>query len=519
MSQSQFIVQSQPHSFQTPQIINGAPYNEVLIQQPDGTFIQHPSIIDHHPGMEMPPPPLPPSRAESRAASTTSIPPSNIRTIVTYPNGQTHVLPLGTRIVQTANGTTAIIPPQPMPEPMIPIIQQPQVATPENSVIGNRAPDPFLYFERPPKYIKPDNIETDSEDEEIRMQKDYGLRRATHARKDKMICLRQKRQRMRIGGSFRKIPAIDEMAKALENHDFDKTDLFPLGLEPSDEDESSDEDCLEFGPRWWPPNGTPRNTAIEVYLQKKVLKLEKSKLIKNAIITAPLMSATKMYPNSAGAALRTRDHHRRGLSRPENKPLRERRCYHMLSDGIGNSRRTGRCPHPCLPRTNHCSDHILYNIDQKLFDYCARDGCSRPVLPSEAAITNGMCRHHFEQQENRHRIPQQLQGQQFVFPPSRPSSARYVVTHYPPAPANVTPFDNSSTVLSSATVLRTSVNAYATQMPQGAESRRHPAHVQPVAIPPFKSPSTICYDEASTSVMYFDNHNYDANHDNDGKHI
>uniref|UniRef100_A0AC34FR34 Potential DNA-binding domain-containing protein n=1 Tax=Panagrolaimus sp. ES5 TaxID=591445 RepID=A0AC34FR34_9BILA len=303
LQQSQFIVQ-QPPSFHTPsfpstQIINGPPpYNDILIQQPDGTFIQAPQIIDQS-GIEMPPPPLPPSRAQSRSVSTSSsIPPSNIRTIVTYPNGQTQILPPGTRIITTENGTTAIIPGQPpeLEQPAMPIIQQPPVINPENAIIGNRAPYPFLSFERPPKYLKPENVETDSEDEETKMQKDYGNRKNIAPRKDKMICLRQKRQRMRIGGSFRKIPPVDEMAKVLENHDFDKTDLFPLGLEPSDDDVSSDDDCLEVGPRWWPANnnGGPRNTAVEVYLQKKVLKLEKSKLIKNAIITAPLMNAAKL---------------------------------------------------------------------------------------------------------------------------------------------------------------------------------------------------------------------------------
>jgi hypothetical protein len=250
-----------------------------------------------------------------------------------------------------------------------------------------------------------------------------------------------------------------------------------------------------------------------VYLQKKVLKLEKSKLIKNAIITAPLMNAAKSFPNSAGAALRTRDHHRRGLSRPENKPFRERRCYHMQSvpDSGTTSRRTIRCPKPCLPRANHCSDHILYNIDQKLFDYCSREGCSRPVLPSEAVLTDGLCRHHYEQQETRRREQHQIQQEQFICPPSRPSSARYIVTQFPPAPANVTQFDNSPTVLSSATGLRTSVNAFATPLQHPTEIRsHHPLQHSITSIPP-----QHCFDEPSTSVMFYDQSHYDGHQDND----
>ena len=394
----------------------------------------------------------------------------NLRTIVTFPDGSTQILPPGTQIIQTENGTTALVPPMSDQEQIQFQQQIVQFVDPSNATVGNRAPYPFLPIERPPKYLKPQiNLDDDeSEDEEKQMKKEYGSRKETKLKRDKMICLRQKRQRIRIGGSFRTIPAVDEMARVMEDHDFDKTDLFPLGLEPSDDEITSDEEMLELGPKWWPSTASPRNTALEVYLQKKVLKLEKAKLIKSAMITAPLMHSAKVYPNSSGAALRTRDHYNKGFNLPQTKPFRERRCYHMqsmVSDGQ-ITRRSTRCPKPCLPRTNHCADHILYNIDQKLFVYCSREGCSRSTLPSEAMLTDGLCRHHFEQE-----IMKAQEGENSVLPPSRPSSARFI-QNFQPTPSNVTHFDNSSTILSSVSnQLRSTVNQYPTTSRQLASGQ------------------------------------------------
>jgi len=428
-------------------------FNEILVPQPDGSVIVQ--SIDSQ-------------QIDSRPSSSDLM--QNLRTIITFPDGSTQILPPGTQIIQTENGTTALVPPMSDQEQIQFQQQIVQFVDPSNATVGNRAPYPFLPIERPPKYLKPQtNLDDDeSEDEEQQMKKEYGSRKETKVKRDKMICLRQKRQRIRIGGSFRTIPAVDEMARVMEDHDFDKTDLFPLGLEPSDDEITSDEEMLEFGPKWWPSTASPRNTALEVYLQKKVLKLEKAKLIKSAMITAPLIHSAKGYPNSSGAALRTRDHYNKGLNLPQTKPFRERRCYHMqsvVSDGQ-IIRRSTRCPKPCLPRTNHCAEHILYNIDQKLFVYCSKEGCSRSTLPSEAVLTDGLCRHHFEQE-----LIKIQEGENSVLPPSRPSSARFI-QNFQPAPSNVTHFDNSSTILSSVSnQVRSTANQYPTTSRQMASGQ------------------------------------------------
>uniref|UniRef100_A0A915EK50 Uncharacterized protein n=1 Tax=Ditylenchus dipsaci TaxID=166011 RepID=A0A915EK50_9BILA len=54
--------------------------------------------------------------------------------------------------------------------------------------------------------------------------------------------------------------------------------------------------------------------------------------------------------------------------------------------------------------SNHCAEHVLYNVDQKLFSYCSRRCCSRPVK-------------HFEESENVDKI---ITAQQTsIFPSSK----------------------------------------------------------------------------------------------------
>ncbi|VDM43111.1 unnamed protein product [Toxocara canis] len=256
-------------------------------------------------------------------------------------------------------------------------------APPQNAILPWSAP---LMLQRPPSAGVPKHYSLDElDDEEV----------AAHSPpppKKKVIRLKQKRQRMKMVGAYRKIPAVDQMCKMLEDADFDRTDLFPLGLEPSD-DESSESDC-DIMHQWPTPmerrceDNNRSSGALEVYLLKKQLRLDRHTLLRQAQLNAPVMLASKKYPNSAGAALADRAS-RCGARRPSLL----RRCTHVLTNGCGE---TVRCTETCLPMSNQCPQHILYNIHQKLFSYCSESCCGQPVLFVNSLFTSGLCRYHYE---------------------------------------------------------------------------------------------------------------------------
>uniref|UniRef100_A0A0M3HRA2 KAT8 regulatory NSL complex subunit 2 n=1 Tax=Ascaris lumbricoides TaxID=6252 RepID=A0A0M3HRA2_ASCLU len=253
---------------------------------------------------------------------------------------------------------------------------------PQNTILPWSAP---LLLQRPPSTGVPKLYSLDDlDDEEV-------VTRSPPPPKKKVIRLKQKRQRMKMVGAYRKIPAVDQMCKMLEDADFDRTDLFPLGLEPSD-DESSESDC-DIMQQWPTPmerrsDESRSSGAIEVYLLKKQLRLDRHTLLRQAQLNAPVMLASKKYPTSAGAALADR------ASRCGAKPPSLlRRCTHVITNGCGE---TVRCMETCLPMSNHCPQHVLYNIHQKLFSYCSESCCGQPVLCVDSMFTSGLCRYHYE---------------------------------------------------------------------------------------------------------------------------
>ncbi|VDK73000.1 unnamed protein product [Onchocerca ochengi] len=205
--------------------------------------------------------------------------------------------------------------------------------------------------------------------------------------KPKVIQLKQKRRRMKMTGVYRKIPQVDQMCRVLEDQDFDRTDLFPRGLEPSD-DEDEENDYLDL--RWSEmacnavSDPSPQG-ALQVYLVKKQIRLDKNALMKEAVTNAPIMHACKQYPNSVSAALADR------ASNYGNAASAI--CTIMILKGGSPP---VQCTNNCLPFSNHCAQHISYNLNQKLFIYCAEPCCSQPVLCVDAPKTLKLCVYHYE---------------------------------------------------------------------------------------------------------------------------
>ncbi|KIH69346.1 hypothetical protein ANCDUO_00314 [Ancylostoma duodenale] len=143
---------------------------------------------------------------------------------------------------------------------------------------------------------------------------------------NKVIRLRMKRQRRRMVGIYRAIPEIDSMCRAVEDADYDKTDLFPLGegrlldalygnvgevmrilgLEPSDDEDSTYPSSSVLPTASLAVSSYSGDLSTQLYLIKKQLRLERHALLKQAQLNAHIMCASRRLPLSVGAALRQR---------------------------------------------------------------------------------------------------------------------------------------------------------------------------------------------------------------------
>uniref|UniRef100_A0A0N5AK39 KAT8 regulatory NSL complex subunit 2 n=1 Tax=Syphacia muris TaxID=451379 RepID=A0A0N5AK39_9BILA len=227
-----------------------------------------------------------------------------------------------------------------------------------------------------------DNDGADDDEDEYGDEKPGFSQRSV---KPALIQLKQKHHRTNMLGLYRSIPCVNRLCEVLDEYDYDNMDLFPCGLEPSDDEDSDNEMERESSALKRQTCENTENTAPEVYLLKKRLRLDRCLLTKEAQINAFVTMAAKRFPNSVGLALSHRSS--RSCSFLRN---RSRRCCYIFSDGCT------RCSENAIPMSNHCKKHALYNIDQKLFSYCMETCCNEPVLCVDGLLTNGLCRHHYE---------------------------------------------------------------------------------------------------------------------------
>uniref|UniRef100_A0A1I8BR86 Zf-C3Hc3H domain-containing protein n=1 Tax=Meloidogyne hapla TaxID=6305 RepID=A0A1I8BR86_MELHA len=261
----------------------------------------------------------------------------------------------------------------------------------------------FINSEKIPRHYDIDRLEqklaaeTEDENELVKFQRDYvndfDANFSTLKRKQKVIKLRQKRQKVRIDGVFRKVRAVDTMCRVVESYDFDWTDLFPLGLEPSDDESSSDDSFPSFDEDLSSISNSLKNSIIdnkhsrnrlELYLLKKKLRLESARLVQRAKLCIPINMAAKHYVNYTGAALRIRKVNKgRGNFEGKIKENRFKRCAQMLQHQITRDGKrhlfNARCQSFCLPWAVYCADHIAYSVAQQLFAYCKWRFCNAAV--------------------------------------------------------------------------------------------------------------------------------------------
>lgn len=174
----------------------------------------------------------------------------------------------------------------------------------------------------------------------------------------KVIRLKPKKRRMKMMGKYRKIPAVSQMCRVIEDLQFDKTDLFPLGkkkltendkigfkfffvlgLEPSSSDSESDDETTLFLPFVHTLHAAsldsqatdPKKYSVfyfcdvffdfcmissdpltsnvvsaarrQLYMLKRSLALSNKELRKKNLETKFVGLASRCYPNGVGNAL------------------------------------------------------------------------------------------------------------------------------------------------------------------------------------------------------------------------
>ncbi|XP_069947867.1 mucin-4 isoform X3 [Cherax quadricarinatus] len=229
------------------------------------------------------------------------------------------------------------------------------------------------------------------------------------------------------------------------------SDLFPLGVETSEESDGSDtEDLCGSQQGWLDPNDGPyeryqnwvnnaselsgrqqswvdptatalsqlsggtscqRSITLSVALASHRRQVTASRVRtevrsweveRRCPLTQTLVDAARTHPRLAADACclyRNSQHSQESpkiKSRFRSSVLMRREC--VYNDGEG-----GECRELSLPGTRHCLRHIMYNVDQQLFTHCtARHPdntlCRVPVFDVSHELP--LCSHHSKTQEN-----------------------------------------------------------------------------------------------------------------------
>uniref|UniRef100_A0A915JVJ9 Potential DNA-binding domain-containing protein n=1 Tax=Romanomermis culicivorax TaxID=13658 RepID=A0A915JVJ9_ROMCU len=240
----------------------------------------------------------------------------------------------------------------------------------------------------------------------------------------KVIRLKPKKRKLKMTGKYREIGFVNQMCRIVEDFDFDNTDLFPLGLEPSSSDSDSDDDMSHTGnmslPKFdydnfiVPPiaDSVDNNNSVssaflskakrQLYLLKKNLNLMCKDLRRSHVESKIVGSTARLFPNSCGQAfydLKCSNYNRSNSKRLAQikrfqaikRPSRHldlgvvpRKCAYKF--GAGDSKEN-KCQEKCLPYSIMCPKHILSHNEQTLFRNCTyrgSDDCPEPPCPMTA---------------------------------------------------------------------------------------------------------------------------------------
>jgi hypothetical protein len=102
-----------------------------------------------------------------------------------------------------------------------------------------------------------------------------------------------------------------------------------------------------------------------------------------------LVEAARRFPNETGLLLQGRNptSSSTGFNPSSLKIFSKRRCSFRRASS-GHLTTDSGCPEFCLPCSTLCSRHILYSVDQQLFEFCSARGGSGNSVPNILYLEN-----------------------------------------------------------------------------------------------------------------------------------
>nr|CAD7430968.1 unnamed protein product [Timema monikensis] len=162
-----------------------------------------------------------------------------------------------------------------------------------------------------------------------------------------------------------------------------KQDLFPLGLETSSSEEESDSEDVGTYQRHWFSSWTEPGMYVEGHRSGKlsVVRAELRRRLgqmceglvgqRECTWLGALLDTANAHPMQAALFLSQSIQQRRKGERNRLRPVSQNRSKSTLLHKKRCSYTAGEgCTNMALPSTQHCIQHVMYNVDQLLFEHC-----------------------------------------------------------------------------------------------------------------------------------------------------
>ncbi|XP_062565996.1 INO80 complex subunit D-like [Saccostrea cucullata] len=200
----------------------------------------------------------------------------------------------------------------------------------------------------------------------------------------------------------------------------EKHDLVGAGFDSLDEtSDSESEEILSWQPDWFSPSSdeempedeeeaadilrTTKLALLRARYRRRCFQYRKSHKTNHAhqksknSTTLALIKASREGPKEMVAVVKEMMHQQdKIIDRFKKRGLERRQCSYKPED-------EEQCKNPVLPYTNHCLSHIMYNVDQQLFDYCTakfadNTQCCTPVFDIRHELP--LCMEHAMKADN-----------------------------------------------------------------------------------------------------------------------